>query len=280
MLIEVHHTKHYQPLFDFELQANRQFFTSLRTRESLNAALIGAALIFFVYTLLSWAVSRYRPYAWLLLFIGGMSLYVVGSGGYIIEWFYPENPADGWLLNIHFLHLGMFGLYMLVVDFWRLRSEFPRLYRRISWIPWLLAVSSIACFVIDYFPGNYYLSGLIEFSVHPLLLAFIGIVIVTCWPRLTPAQRFLAYGIALCGIAGICITTSVLLRQERTLSSAGLISDCLILVIFLLFSTGLKEEMRQNELAKQAALRELNRLQQHQNSILEKKVEERTEELR
>lgn len=280
LLVEVHHTKHFQPVFDFELRSNRQFFTSLRIKESLNAALIGAVFIFFVYTLLSWVVSRYRPYAWLLLFIGGIGGYVVGNGGYIIEWFYPEDPASGWLLNIHFLHLGMFGIYLLVVDFWRLRSEFPRLYRRIRWIPALLAASSIACFIIDYFTGNYYLSGLTECAVHPILLTFIAVVIATCWARLNSAQRYLAYGIALCGLAGIFITTSILFHHERSLTSAGLISDCLILAIFLLFSTGLKEEMRQNELAKQSALRELNRLQQHQNSILEKKVEERTDELR
>jgi len=280
LLLSVHHTKHYQPVFDFELQGNRRFFTSLRVRQSLSAALIGAIFIFFIYSLLSWAVSRYRPYAWLLLFIGGIGLYVVGSGGYIMEWFYPEDPASGWLLNIQFLHLGMFGMYLLIVDFWHLPGEFPRLYRRVRWIPGLLAAASIACFVIDYFSGNYYVSGLVEFGVHPILLAFIAMVIVTCWPRLTSSQRYLAYGIAICGLAGIFITTSILFRHERTLSSAGLVSDGLILSIFLLFSTGLKEEMRQNELAKQAALRELNRLQKHQNSILEKKVEERTEELR
>jgi two-component sensor histidine kinase len=169
---------------------------------------------------------------------------------------------------------------MLVVDFWRVRSEFPLLYRRIRWIPVLLAASSIACFIVDYFTGNFYLAAMIDCAVHPILLGFIVVCIATCWARLTSAQRYLAYGIALCGLAGIFITTSIVLRHERTLNSAGLISDCLILAIFLLFSTGLKEEMRQNELAKQAALRELNRLQQHQNSILEKKVEERTEELR
>ena len=279
LLLEVHHTKHYQPVFDFTLSSNQQFFSSLRNRYSMNAALIGAAGIFLIYTLLSWVVSRYRPYAWLFLFMGGIGLYVVGSGGYIIDWFYPEDPASGWMLNIHFLHLGMFGIYMLVVDFWRVRTEFPRLYRGIRWVPFLLAGSSVVCFIVDYSSGNYYLSAMIDCAVHPILLLFIVLCIATCWTRLGSAQRYLAYGIALCGLAGVFVTASILLRHEQTLNSAGVISDGLILAIFLLFSTGLKEEMRQNELAKQAALQELNRLQQHQNSILEKKVEERTEEL-
>jgi two-component sensor histidine kinase len=60
----------------------------------------------------------------------------------------------------------------------------------------------------------------------------------------------------------------------------SLVGNIIVLGIFLLFSTGLKEEMRRHELAKHAALEELNRLQQHQNSLLEKRVEERTEALR
>lgn len=280
LLLQVHHTKGYQPVFDFQLRSSREFFHNLRIREAFDAAMLGAAIIFFIYTLLSWIVSRYKPYIWLLLFIGGIGLYVICSSGYWIEWFSPEDPAAAWMVNVHFLHIGMFGLYMLVVDFWRLRGDFPRLYRMVRWIPVLLVGSSIACFVIDYSSGNYYLSSLVDCAVHPVMLGFIAVVLKTCWPRLNSAQRYLAYGIALCGAAGVFVTANIVFNHERSLGTASLTSDCLIMIIFLLFSTGLKEEMRQHELAKQAALQELNRLQQHQNSILEKKVEERTEELR
>jgi two-component sensor histidine kinase len=279
LLIQVHHTKHYQPVFDFQLQPRRQFSQAMRTKESFDAALLGAVLLLLIYTLLSWAVSRHRPYAWLAIFIAGIGLYVFSSGGYWIEWFSPEDPASGWLLNAHFLHAGMFGLYLLVADAWRIRINFPRLYTWLRWIPWLLGATTIATFCIDYWWGNYNLSAIINCFEHPLMMGFVIAALYTCWPRLSAAQRFLGYGLALCGIAGMFITINILLNHERSLTTTTIIGDCIVLAVVLLFSTGLKEEMRSNETAKQAALQELSRLQSEQNSLLENKVSERTEEL-
>jgi two-component sensor histidine kinase len=279
LLIQVHHTKHYQPVFDFQLQSGRQFFVALRAKESFDAALMGAVILLLIYTLLSWAVSRYRPYAWLGLFIAGIGLYVFSSGGYWIDWFSPEDPASGWLLNAHFLHAGMLGLYLLVADAWRVRTTFPRLHAWVRWIPWLLAATTITTFCIDYWTGNYNLSAIINCFEHPLMVGFVAAALYTCWPRLSAAQRFLGYGLALSGTAGMFITTNILLHHERSLTTTTIIGDCIILAVVLLFSTGLKEEMRSHEVAKQAALQELSRLQSEQNSQLEKKVSERTEEL-
>lgn len=280
LLLQVYHTKHFQPVFDFELLPKRQYFNALRTKESIDAALMGAVCIFFVYTLLSWIVSRFRPYLWLLVFVGGIGCYVISLSGYWIDWFTPQNPSAGWLLNVHFLHLGMLGLYLLVTDFWNLKKDFPKLYSWLRWVPLGIGISSVACFGIDYFTGNYHLSSLISCMEHPLMLGFIVATLLTCWPRLNPARRYLAYGILLCGISGLFVTLNVLFNHEQSFSSVSLVGDCMVLFIFLLFSTGLKEEMRSHELAKQVALEELNRLQQQQNTLLEKRVEERTGELR
>lgn len=279
LLIQVHHTKHYQPVFDFEIQPRQKFFTGLRLREAFNAAMLGAICLFFLYTLISWIVSRYRPYAWLMVFIGGLGLYLVGASGYFIEWFSPDDPAAGWMLNVHFLHAGMLGLYLLVADFWRLKTDFPRFYIWVRWVPALIVATTITSFCINYFTGNFNLTGIVNCLEHPLMLTFIIATLYTCWNRLSQAQRYLGYGIMLCGCAGIFITINILLNHERSIATTGVVGDCIVLAIVLLFSTGLKEEMRHNELAKQAALGELNRLQQHQNIILEKMVAERTEEL-
>jgi two-component sensor histidine kinase len=279
LLLQVHHTKHFQPIFDFELQSRRQFFRNRRMSEFFDAAMLGAVGLFFIYTLVSWVVSRFRPYGWLLLFISGIGLYVIGNKGYFIEWVTPEDPAAGWLLNVHFLHAGLLGVYFLVADFWRLRTNFPRLYAWGRWVPVIIITTSIANFCIDYFTGNYWLTNVIHYVQNPVFLGFIIAAIYTCWPRLSLAQRYLGYGVILCGLAGFFIAANALLNHERALTSTGLIADCAILAVVLLFSTGLKEEMRLHEIAKLAALEQLNQLQQHQNSILERKVEERTEEL-
>jgi two-component sensor histidine kinase len=279
LLLQVHHTKHFQPIFDFQLQARREFFRTRRISEFFDAALLGAVILFFIYTLVSWVVSRFRPYGWLLLFISGIGLYVLGSKGYWIEWFAPEDPAAGWLLNIHFLHAGLLGCYFLVVDFWRLKTDFPRFYVWVRWVPIMIITTSVANFCIDYFTGNYWLTNVIHYVENPVIVGFIIGAIYTCWRRLSLAQRYLGYGIVLCGTAGLFIAGNALFNHERALTSTGVVADCIILAVVLLFSTGLKEEMRLHEIAKLAALEQLNQLQQHQNSILERKVEERTEEL-
>jgi two-component sensor histidine kinase len=279
LLLQVHHTKHFQPIYDFALESRRSFYKTDHIRLFSDAALMGAVILFFIYTLVSWIVSRFRPYGWLLLFITGIGCYVLGSKGYWIEWFAPEDPAAAWLLNVHFLHAGLLGVYFLVVDFWRLKTEFPRFYRWSRWIPVLVISTSIFDFFIDYYTGNYWLTNVIHYTENPVILAFIIAAVYTCWTRLSLAQRYLGYGILLCGTAGLFLAANALINHERALTSTGLVADCIILIVVLLFSTGLKEEMRHHEVAKLAALEQLNQLQQHQNSILEKKVAERTEEL-
>jgi len=280
LLLHVHHTNHYQPVFDFSLQTKHEFYLDLRKKESLDAALQGAVCLFFVYTLLSWLVTRYRLYLWLLLFIGGVGMYVISSGGYFIEWFTPEDPSTGWLFNIQFLDLGLLGLYLLMTEFWRLKKNHPQYYRWVRWAPVLLALSSVATIIIDYFTGNYNLTNNITLWEHPLTMTFIISALYTCWRDLNPAQRYLAYGLVLCGTAGLFVTINSIFLHEKSLTIAPLIADIAILGVFLLFATGLKEEMRQHEVDKQAVLEKLTLLQQHQNVILEKKVGERTEELK
>lgn len=280
LLLQVHHTKHYQPVFDFTLQTRHSYFQKVRLKESLNSALQGAVCLFFVYTLLSWLVTRYRLYLWLLLFITGIGLYAISSAGYFIEWFFPDDPATGWLFNKHFLDLGMLGLFFLVRDFWQVRSNYPRYYSWLKWMPPLLIVSSLTYFLIDYSTGNFRLTNTIQLWEHPFFLAIAISVLITCWKSLNHAQRYLAYGIILICCTGLTITITSIFLHERSLAVAPVFGDIAILFVFLLFSTGLKEEMRQHEVAKQAVLKEFNNLQQHQNIILEKKVEERTEELK
>ena len=109
LLVKVHHTKRYHPNFDFKLQAKEPFYLKSNQRRLIDMWIQGAANILLVYTLLSWLVSRFRPYAWLLLFITGVNLYAISMGGYFVNWFFPNAPETGWLFNIHFMHLGLIG---------------------------------------------------------------------------------------------------------------------------------------------------------------------------
>src|SRR5581483_3974643 len=121
-------------------------------------------------------------------------------------------------------------------------TYFPRFYAWVRWLPIMFITTSLANLLIDYFSGNYWLTGVIHYIETPVVVTFITAAIYTCWRHLSPARRFLGYGIILCGLAGIFVSTNAILHHEQALTSSGVIADCLILVVVLLFTMGLKEE--------------------------------------
>ncbi|HWJ25429.1 MAG TPA: histidine kinase dimerization/phosphoacceptor domain -containing protein, partial [Flavisolibacter sp.] len=241
--------------------------------------MLGAVSIFFLYILLSWVVTRYRPYIWLLLFITGIGLYALTVSGYLVDWFFSENPQTGWMLNIHFTHMGLFGVYMLILDFWQLKIKSLFLYRWCLLVLTGVGFVSMISFCLDYFASNYNLMNNINLVSFIFPLSFISYTIPTCWRSLNRAQRYLAYGIILFVISAIAVTLSSALLHEKALQFSPYIVNFTMVGIVVLFSTGLKEELRQAEIDKQAALNELSLLQQNQNIVLEQKVEVRTSEL-
>ncbi|WP_276486039.1 sensor histidine kinase [Paraflavitalea pollutisoli] len=279
LLLKVHHTKYYDPTFDFALQQQDAFLQNDARRKTLDAWSQGAIALFFVYALLSWVVSRYRPYIWLLCYILGIGMYGVCTRGYFIEWVTPYHPEVGWYFNLLFIHLGSFGIYMLLMDFWQMRQHNPRLYRIGQMLTIGLAGLSIVQLSIDYFTGNFNLANTINMCLSVFPLGFIISSIWICWHRLSKAQRYLAYGIGIFFVSAIIAIVGSTIWREQALSPIPYISNVTTLAVFLLFATGLKEDLRQHEIDKHAALRELNTLQQFQNSILERKVEARTSEL-
>jgi two-component sensor histidine kinase len=279
LLLQVHHTKHFQPEFNFALQSGRSYFKHIRLQQATDAALQGAMVVFFLYTLLSLIVSRLRSYFWLLLMIAGGGLFVICSSGNFIEWFFPEDPATGWLLDAPFLHIGTLGLFGLLMDFWQLKKYNRVLYLWWWWSTALVILSVIASFFIPLLTGNYRLMVGLSLWKAPFTLVLIVCTVWTCWRRLSAGQRYLAYGLLLVGVAGLFIALNATFNREQSLATATLTVDITIICVFLLFATGLKEEMRQHEIGKQAVLEELTQLQQYQKILLERKVEERTEEL-
>ncbi len=279
LLLKVNHTKHYQPQFDFTLQTKEVYIDKKHRQALLDLWLQGAVCIFFLYTLLSWMVSRFRPYLWLLFYIGGVGLYSISMGGYFIDWFFPHAPETGWLFNIHFLHLGLLGVYLLILDFWQLKEKSRLLYRWGQVVIAGVVVVSITSFGINYFTSNYYLMNNINLLSYVVPFSFMSYALWSCWKSLNRAQRFLAYGIILFALAGLTTTLGSAFLHEQSILLTPYISHTATLGVVVLFATGLKEELRLYELEKNAALQQFNQLQQEQNSLLEEKVEERTQAL-
>lgn len=280
LLLRVLHTKHYQPVFNFVLSDKESWLRQSQGKESIDLRAQGAILIFLLYTLVSWMVTRFRPYAWLLLFITGIAFYNLCTNGYFIEWFFPEHPATGWLFNMHFLHLGIFGLFMLVIDFWEVRKYNSRLYRLGTFVFVFLVGLALAGLFINVFTGNFWLSNMLNLCAPIVYFPFLATLVGGCWRRLDGPQRYLAYGLFTFIAMGLLITLGSAIFHERALAVTPYLTTATILSVFILFSTGLKLELHQHEIDKQKALQELNRLQQHQNILLEKNVEQRTQELK
>ncbi len=129
LLIKVQHVKNYPPDFNFLLSTKSAFLKERHQKELTDRWLLGSISILFAYSCLSWLATRFKPYIWLTLFIAGIGLYDLSLNRYLIDWFFPGRPETGWLLIVHFLHLGIAGLYLLLMDFWKLKERKPFLFR-------------------------------------------------------------------------------------------------------------------------------------------------------
>jgi two-component sensor histidine kinase len=279
LFLKVHHTKHYWPGLRFYLQDGFAFRASLQKKQMIDLWILGAISIFLLYSLLSWVVSFHRFYLWLVLFIAASGLYSLSMEGYFIDWFTPEAPEAGWLWNIHLIHAGTIGGLLLVIDFWGMKSNWPRLYRLYIIVIIGQVIISLISLGIDLLTGNFHLMNAINLFYMGccVITAFYGLIVA--WPGLSRPGRILGYGYSLylTGYA-VCIILFSLF-QERAIMSITYVGNFSILAVIILFSTALKEELHKHEADKNKALLQLNELQQQQNQGLEQLILERTHDL-
>lgn len=279
LLLSVEHTKHYVPRFDFTMQDSYDYFRQQQKEEAMELRLQGVLWIFLLYTLVCWLATGTSAYGWLLLTITAVTFYNLCPSGYFIGWFFPEKPAIGWLFNIHFVHLGMVGLYMLTIDFWKVRVQMPRLYSACMAAVGLVVLVSALSFCINFYTGNYALMNRLNIGSYALHIGFAGVVTWKFWPRLDSTQKYLAYGILLFVVFCVIVSVRILVLKEEAFVNITYMSSIMIISIFFMFSTGLTKSQQRAEKEKQLALEKLNRLKQYQNKILEEKVKQQTGEL-
>lgn len=278
MLIRSHHTKQYKPIFDFELSNLHRFEKVKSQWELVDIIFLGAGLLLVTYVFISWLMTRYKPYLWLVIFVAGMMLYRLALGRYLIDWFFPEKPITGWLLTIHFLHPALAGLYLLILDFCQIKEKSWLLYRFGKIVLYSILVNTMLAFLINYYTSNFQLSG--QLNGLFLIVQFIYLFfILTLWKKLDQHQRFLGYGIVLYLLLGFTTTMLFLLLGEVVFTMFGIILGSLIVFISLFFLTGINGKLWKNEKDKTQYLSQLNQLQKQQNELLEENVTARTKEL-
>ncbi|MBX2925245.1 MAG: hypothetical protein KF746_23795 [Chitinophagaceae bacterium] len=278
VLIRSLHTKQYRPVFNFELNDLHRFTKARQQRELVDFWFQGAAMLLLLYVLITWIINRYRSYLWLAVFITGLMLYNLALSRYLIDWFFPSDPYAGWRLTIHFLHLAMTGLYLLVLDFWKVKEKNLWLYRLGKVVLYAIVVLSVLSFFIHYYTGNFRIMSLINGSFLVVQLAYL-LRVLLLWKHLDRQERFLGYGVIIYLLIALFVTVALFAVGEAAFSLFIILSGSLLVTISLLFLTGINGKLWQNEKDKTLYLAQLTRLQQQQNQLLEENVAERTQEL-
>lgn len=278
VLIRSRHTKQYQPVFNFELNDLYRFTKARQQREVIDFWFQGAALLLLLYVLITWIMTRYRPYLWLAVFITGLMLYNLALSRYFIDWFFPARPDWGWRFVIHFLHLALAGLYLLVLDFWKIKEKNHRLYRLGKAVLYAILLLSILSFFIHHYTGNFRIMSQVTGCFFIIQVAYL-LRVLLLWKRFDEQERFLAYGVILYLTVALFVTLALFVVGEAAFSLFTILSGSLLVIVSLLFLTGINGKLWQNEKDKTLYLSQLTRLQQHQNQLLEESVTERTLEL-
>lgn len=280
LLIQTEDIKNYPPAFDFSLHDKSEFMRQQYRTELIDMSVFGALGILLLYAALSWMATRSRSYIWLMIFIIGIALYDIALSSYLINWFFPNDPLLGWVPIPHFLHMGIIGLYLLLLDFWNIKEHSPLLYRLGIILIGCIGMLSVVNTLTNIYTSNFYLSVQLNQYFAIGHVTYISVVLVYMWRRIDRPQRFLGYGVILFLCAVLAMTLALFILGEKALVIIPFFARVVMLGVVLLFLTGLKEELRKVESDKTTYLKELTELQKHQNALLEEQVNHRTQRLR
>lgn len=278
LLIRSLHTKQYKPVFDFKLDDQYRFYDAKRKQELVDLWFQGAGFVLLLYVLINWFMTRYRPYLWTAIFSIGFLLYNLALNRYFIDWFFPEHPLWGWRMTIHFLHLGLAGLYLLILDFWKVKERNHFLYQVGKFVLYGILLLSILSFLFNYYTGNFKVMSQVNGFFIIVQVAFL-VRLLMLWKSFDKQQRFLGYGVILYLAIGFFATVALFFAGEAVFSLFTILCGSLLVIVTLLFLTGINGKLWQNEKDKSRYLAQLNQLQQEQNQLLETSVAARTHEL-
>jgi len=280
LLLRVKHTKKYPPDYQFTLQKRYDYLISNIHAERFNWWLQGAITVLLCYAGLSWLTNRYQPFLWVFLFLLGVGLYGFSLQPPFIDFFFPMHPEIGWLLVPCFLHLGIVGFYLLMIDFLEMKKNAPLLYRYGRYIVFGILIFSALAISHNYLTSNYYLTNQVNLGFSVIHLIYISMVMILLWRKLNSSQRFLIYGTIVFIVAAILIVGGAFLFREQSFFYAPFITKIAMLFITLLFLTGLNQQLSIHEKEKIKALEQFNALQKQYSSAVEHQVAARTAALK
>ncbi len=233
----------------------------------------GMMWIILLYNFFLYLSTKERVYLSYSIYIFGFSVFSLQNSGLLVDFFLYDNPE--WSLLFRMVSLAIISVSLpafiltflpkrSVNNFWRYSLYGIMIYSVLVLIPYL---------IINYGFGNSFLYNAISkvsFSVVLLfVLIFMGYLILNKWSGVL-VKYFLVGSFMVIGVAFYANTIKVIYGDQ--IGNVYVYVQVGVILEILIFSLGLGQRMNKLERKNAKILRD-------QNKILEKKVNERTQEV-
>jgi two-component sensor histidine kinase len=279
LFLKVNEVKGFMPGLNFELFNSNQYGKKVLFQRGIDSALMGAIGILFIYIFISWVLSRFRLYLWLMIFSFGVFMYTFCLRGYLIDWIIPEHPIIGWTFTPHFVLLGLTGACILLDGFLGLDTMNLKFYKLFKVLPLVLTLTSMVMIIMVVGFQDYPFAMNASTIVTALIYPFGAYYMFKSWPRLSRDKKVFVIGVVSALILGFSQNLRFMFTAEKAIVDASLVTGTGLLCVMLFFMLSIKEGMRRRQKTKYNTLAEHSLAQEQYNMELEEKVQIRTMEL-
>lgn len=278
LVLRVHHTRGTQ--FPFQAASITAFYNQAGLQNVLQGIYFGFMLVMIFYNLFVYFSLRDPSYLYYVIYVFLMSIFNAAVTGYAYQFLWPSWPILNQYVDIQAVMVCMAGI-VFTVSFLHTRKNTPVLHKVLCT---LFAVYSAIAVTIA---CGYFVIGSI--ALEYISLALVIIFFITAYAVLRKGYRpavffILAWGFLLLSVVAYVLKDLNVLPINAFTENALQIGSA---IEALLLSMALANRINVYKKEKQAAqlealhsLEENKKLITEQNKLLEKKVEERTYELK
>ncbi len=237
----------------------------------------GIILFVFLLNLFMFLIIRERANLHYLLYLFGLGLLQLSLAGFAFEYIWPDSP---FLANRSLPFLASFSIYYLILfsrNFLEVSKFMPRMDKLLKYMQWLV-ISALVTSLIQSVTFLQYSILTINISALLLNVLIIWISIYILRQGFKPARYFvLAFVVLIASVFGFVFKNFGIL-PNNFLTEFGIQIGSALEVVLLSFAVVDKFKRFKDEAI--AKVEEINRIKSLANIELEKKVKERTEEIR
>ncbi|NQV01934.1 MAG: response regulator, partial [Bacteroidia bacterium] len=272
------------PLELYTFPAIARFEKQLRTSWLFNGLYFGIAILMLVYALALLIIFHERAYLWLALFQLCNILYFLDQTGIGFHVLYPESTLLVKYGNPLFLWGIVFWHFMFIASYLEIRKTFPRLYYPLLTITLIAAFSRLIFWTFGYYQLGRYIEDLGLLAMIVSLFAVVFYMAFVLKMRLAKILLLGEVSILIAGIiSGLTFTQLIIFPSDYAMNivQAGFTLQMLLWTVAIVDKIiSLRREKELSQARELEMVYANEQLIKNQNILLEKKVEERTAELK